>query len=330
VPGYGDVIRWGILGCGRIAEIFATGLKDVPDAKLVAVGSREQSTADAFADRLGADRRHASYEALANDPEVDVIYVATPHMVHKAATLRCLGAGKPVLCEKPFAINASEAEEMIACARTKGLFLMEAMWTRFTPLMGQVREILENGDIGDVRMLSADLGFRAALGRPARLFDLAYGGGALMDVGVYVTSFSSMVLGKPTRIVSMPTMGDAGVDEQAAFIFGHENGALSVLSTAIRTTTPHVATIMGSDGLIEIHYDWHKPVAATLKIASKEDERIEPEKIGNGYNYEAIEVNRCLREGLLESPIMPLDETHSIMQTLDEIRAQWGLRFPME
>ncbi|HEY7031828.1 MAG TPA: Gfo/Idh/MocA family oxidoreductase [Thermomicrobiales bacterium] len=330
MPRQGETVRWGIIGRGWIAEFFAAGLRALPDAELVAVGSRRQETADEFADKLGVSRRHGSLEALANDPEVDVVYVSTPHQAHKSATLRCLAAGRPVLCEKPFAINAAEADEMIAAAHARNLFLMEAMWTRFTPLMGKVRTLLADGAIGEVRMLSADLGFRATPGRPLRLFDPAYGGGALMDVGVYVVSFASMVLGAPTRIVSMPTLGDTGVDEQAAIILGHTNGALSLLSAAIRTTTPHLATIMGTEGMIEIHFDWHKPTAFTLKLAGKEPERFDLPPHGNGYNYEAAEVMRCLRAGLKESPILPLAETRAVMQTLDEIRAQWGLRYPME
>ncbi|MEA2515833.1 MAG: hypothetical protein QOJ59_5322 [Thermomicrobiales bacterium] len=330
MPPMGETVRWGIIGRGWIAEFFAAGLRALPDAELVAVGSRRQETAEEFADKLGVPRRHGSHEALANDPEVDVIYVSTPHQAHKSVTLLCLESGKPVLCEKPFAINAAETDEMIAAARRYDLFLMEAMWTRFTPLMAKVRALLADGAIGEVRMLSADLGFRAAPGRPPRLFDLAHGGGALMDVGVYVVSFASMVLGAPTRIVSMPTMGETGVDEQAAIILGHANDALSILSTAIRTTTPHVATIMGTDGMIEIHHDWHKPTAFTLMVTGKAPERFDLPPAANGYNYEAAEVNRCLRAGLKESPILPLAETRSILNTLDQIRAQWGLRYPME
>lgn len=330
MPRPGETVRWGIIGRGWIAEYFAAGLRVLPDAELVAVGSRRRETAEEFADKLGVPRRHGSLDALAHDPEVDVIYVATPHQAHKSATLLCLAAGKPVLCEKPFAINAGEADEMIAAARSRDLFLLEAMWTRFTPVMGKVRALLADGAIGEVRMLSADLGFRSSPERTHRLFDPAYGGGALLDVGVYVVSFASMVLGAPTRIVSMPTIGDSGVDEQAAIILGHANGALSILSTAIRTATPHVAVIMGTEGMIEIHHDWHKPTAFTLEFAGKAPERFDLPRQGNGYNYEAAEVMRCLRAGLKESPILPLDETRAIMQTLDEIRAQWGLRYPME
>lgn len=325
-----EKVRWGILGTGRIAGLFATGLSVLPDAEIVAVGSRAEATAHAFADKFAIPRRHASYEALARDPDVDVIYVSTPHPLHKENTLLCLAAGKPVLCEKPFTLNAAEADEVIAFARRQRVFLMEAMWTRFTPLMGQLRELLNAGAIGEPRMLSADLGFRANLNPDGRLFAPALGGGALLDVGVYPVSLSSMVFGPPTRIASMAHIGETGVDEQAAIILGHERGQLSSLYTAIRTSTPHVATIMGTDGMIDLHYDWHKPTAFTLKATGAEPRRFEAAPVGNGYNYEAAHVMNCLREGKLESDILPLDETLSIMQTLDQLRAQWGLRYPSE
>jgi predicted dehydrogenase len=327
-----DKVRWGILGTGKIAALFATGLATLPEAELVAVGSRAEQTAREFGARFNVSHGHChgSYEDLANDPLVDVIYVATPHMLHKDCTLLCLAAGKPVLCEKPLAINATEAQEMIAAARRQNLFLMEAMWTRFTPVMQKVRALLAEKAIGEVRMLSADFGFRAELNPSHRLFSPAYGGGALLDVGTYLVSFSSMVLGRPSRIVSMAHLGETGVDEQAAMIFGHEGGQLAVLSAAIRTDTPTVATIMGTGGQIDIDSAWYKPTTMTLKTEGKEPQQFHHALAGNGFNYEAAEVIRCLQKGELESPVMPLEESLSIMRTLDEIRAQWGLHYPVE
>lgn len=327
---FGERIRWGVVGRGWIVESFVAGLRVLPDAELVAVGSRRQETADEFGDKLGVPKRYGSLAGLAADPDIDVVYVATPHHAHKDATHLFLRAGKPVLCEKPFAINVGEVDAMIATAEASNLFLMEAMWTRFVPLMGKVREALHDGAIGEIRMVSADLGFRASPDRTARLFDPASGGGALMDVGVYVVSFASMVLGGPSKIVAMPAIGETGVDEQAAVILGYDNGALAVLSAAIRTTTPHVATIMGTDGMIQIHHDWHKPTSFTLERPGTEPRRFDLPPTGNGYNYEAAEVMRCLRVGLTESPVMPLHETRAVIQTLDAIREQWGLRYPME
>ncbi len=325
-----DKIRWGILGTGNIARKFATGLAALDDADLVAVGSRSQAAADAFAGEFSIPKRHAGYGALAADPAVDVIYIATPHSLHKDNMLLCLQAGKAVLCEKPFTINAEEAQAAITAARSRGLFLMEAMWTRYLPLMAEVRRLIAVGAIGEVRMVAADFGYRAPFNAERRTFNPELGGGALLDVGVYPISLASMLLGAPERIASMAELGETGVDEQSAMVLGYPGGQLAVLYTAVRTTTPQDATIMGTDGFIRIHSQWWVPKAMTLHQAGKAPKRIELPFTGNGYNYEAAEVHNCLRAGKLESEIMPLDETLAIMQTMDRIRAQWGMRYPME
>jgi dihydrodiol dehydrogenase / D-xylose 1-dehydrogenase (NADP) len=323
-------IRWGILGTGRIAGLFAQGLAAVPDAALVAVGSRTREGAEAFGKRLGVPRRHGSYEALANDPDVDVIYVATPHPLHCENTLLCLRAGKAVLCEKPFAINSAEARAMVAEARARGLFLMEAMWSRFYPAFDKLRELLAVGAIGEVRMLAADLGSRSNFNPQGRLFDLALGGGALLDVGVYPVSLASHILGRPTEILSKAHLGETGVDEQAGILLSYPQGQIALLHTAIRTTTLHVATIMGTEGLIRLGLDWHKPDRITLIRPGREAEMFSCPIVGNAYNYEAAAVGEYLRTGRLESPIMPLDESIEVMETLDGIRGKWGLRYPGE
>ena len=323
-------VRWGILGTGNIAHQFARGLTALPEAELVAVGSRSQGTADAFGDEFGVAHRHASYEALAGDPEVEAIYVSTPHSYHKDNTLLCLEAGKAVLCEKPFAINAREAQEMIRFAREKRVFLMEAMWTRFLPVLVRVRQLLAEQAIGEVRMLSADFGFRTEARPESRLFNPELGGGALLDVGVYPVSLASMIFGTPSRIAGLAHLGEMGVDEQGAMILMYGGGQIATLYTAIRTNTPHEATIMGTQGSIRLHSPWWKGTAMTLSVRGGEDEVIDLPFEGNGYNYEAAEVGRCLREGRLESDQMPLDETLAIMQVMDQIREQWGLRYPMD
>ena len=325
-----DTIRWGILGTGAIAKTFAEGLSVLPDAELVAVGSRTQDSADAFGDAYHIPHRHPSYAALASDRDVDVIYIGTPHSLHCEDTIMCLDAGKAVLCEKPFAINASQATDMIALAREKGLFLMEAMWSRFLPIIVQVRGLLADGAIGDLRMLSVDFGFRADVDPKSRLFDPHLGGGALLDVGIYPISLASMLLGPPTRITSMAHLGETSVDEQAAIIFGYGEGQLAILATAIRTDTPVEATLSGTKGRIRIHAPWYHGTALTLSVTDHEDVVMRLPYKGNGYTHEAIEVMRCLREGKLESDIMSLDETLSIMETMDTVRAQWGLSYPME
>jgi len=328
--GQATPIRWGILGTGRIARTFAQGLANLPDAALVAVGSRSSEAAAAFGDEFAVPHRHASYEGLAADPEVDAVYVATPHSLHRDNSLLCLEAGKAVLCEKPFAINGGQAEEVVALARKRGRLVMEAMWTRFLPAIVRVRELLAEGAIGEVRLLSADFGFRAPFDPHGRLFDPHLGGGALLDVGVYTVSLASMVFGPPARVTSMAHLGPTGVDEQAAVVLGYERGQLAVLTTAVRTSTPQEATLMGTGGHIRIHSQWWHPTMLTLSVEGREEEVIHLPFEGNGYHYEAAEVMRCLRAGRLESEVMPLDETLGIMRTMDRIRAQWGLRYPME
>ena len=216
-----DTLRWGILATGSIAHKFATGIAALDDAEIVAVGSRSREGADKFADEFDIPDRHDSYEALAADPDVDAIYIATPHSLHKENMLTCLAAGKAVLCEKPFAINAREAREAIDFARERGIFLMEAMWTRYIPLMVEVRRMVADGMIGDLRMITGDFGYRAGFNAERRTFNPALGGGALLDVGIYPLSLASMLLGKPQRIASMAELGETGVDEQSAMILGY-------------------------------------------------------------------------------------------------------------
>lgn len=322
--------RWGILGTGNIASQFARGLAVMDDAELVAVGSRTAESAHEFGERFGARNRHGSYAELAGDPDVEAIYIATPHPLHKDNTLLCLAAGKAVLCEKPFAINASQAQEMIDSARQRGVFLMEAMWTRFLPHMVKLRELLAAEVIGEVRMLQADFGFRTSFNPQGRLFDPALGGGALLDVGIYPASLASMIFGTPERVASLAHLGATGVDEQSAMIFGYSGGRLALLSQAIRTNSPHEALLLGTKGKIRVHSSWWKAAPITLSVDGQPDELIDVPSVGNGYNYEAAEVGRCLREGRTESEVMPLDETLAIVKTLDELRAQWGLRYPGE
>jgi predicted dehydrogenase len=322
--------RWGILGTGSIARQFVRGLNSVPEAEVLAVGSRSEASAAKFADKRNIPRRHASYRALASDPDVDVVYIATPHPFHAENATLCLEAGKAVLCEKPFCVNAAEAERVIGLAREKGLFLMEGMWTRFFPLMEEVRRLVSEGSLGEVRMLNVDFGFRADPDPASRLFAPGLGGGALLDVGVYCVSFASMVLGRPSGSVGISHLGETGVDEQASVVLEHEGGRLANLSIGIRTTTPQEATIMGTEAYIRIHAPWWRPESMTISRPGTEDEYVEAPISGNGFGYEAAEVMRCLEAGKTESEIMPLDETVSVMRTLDSIRAPWGLRYPGE
>jgi predicted dehydrogenase len=325
-----EKVRWGILGTGAIARRFVQGLNSVPEAEVLAVGSRSRASAQEFADKRNIPRRHASYDDLVSDPDVDVVYIATPHPLHAENATLCLLAGKAVLCEKPFSVNAAEAERVVKLARERGLFIMEGMWTRFFPLMEEVRRLASEGVIGEVRMLNVDFGFRAGLDPASRLFDPKLGGGALLDVGVYCVSFASMILGQPSGSVGLSHLGETGVDEQASVVLEHEGGRLANLSIGIRTTTPQEATIMGAEGYVRIHAPWWRPKSMTIYRPGEESETVDAPVSGNGFNYEAAEVMRCLEAGKTESDVMPLDETISVMRTMDRIRAAWGLRYPGE
>ena len=323
-------IGWGILGTGIMARLFASELAFLPDAELVAVGSRAGASADDFANEFGVPHRHASYDGLVRDPDVDVVFIATPHPLHKENSLLALEAGKAVLCEKPFTINASEAEAVIRLAREEKFFLMEAMYTRFVPAIVKMRQWLAGGVIGEVRALMAEYGIRADFDPKHRWFAPELGGGALLDLGIYPLSLASMVFGAPARVTSMSHLGETGVDEQAAIILGYDQGQLATMYTALRTETPMEAVILGTKGRIRLHAPLYSPAGLTLTLTGQEDQVVEMPFAGEGYSYQAAEVMRCLRAGELESDCMPLDETLAIMQTMDQIRAQWGLKYPTE
>jgi predicted dehydrogenase len=323
-----STVRWGVLGPGRIARKFATGLQAAPGAELVAVGSRSQANADAFGEEFGVPTRHASYEALAADPNVDVVYVATPHPLHMEATLLCLDHGKAVLCEKPFAMNLGQAERMVASARDKRLFLMEAMWTRFRPAIRKAVELVDAGAIGTPQLLQVGVGWGASFDPSSRLFDKALGGGILLDGGIYPLSLASHFLGEPEQIASLAHMAPTGVDDQAGVLLSYASGAMASVVFSVRVTPHAIATLTGTEGRIELHEDWHKPEGFTLRRADGSTEVFDFALTeGNGYQYEAMHVMACLRDGKTESDVMPLDETLALMKTLDAIRAQWGLTY---
>jgi dihydrodiol dehydrogenase / D-xylose 1-dehydrogenase (NADP) len=323
----GKSIGWGLLGAGSIATKYATDLVNLPDARLVAVGSRSADKAARFAGEVGVERSYGSYADMIADPEVDVVYVATPHPFHKEHTLLCLEGGKAVLCEKPMAVHAGQAREMVAAARKRDLLLMEAMWSRFNPVLVQVRQWLSEGRIGEVRILTADFGFRTGWNPEGRLLNPALAGGALLDVGVYVVSLASLVFGgAPEQIQAAAHIGETGVDEQTGMVLKYPGGGLALLACAIRTVTPHLARIDGTEGAIEIPRFWHPTTARLIRPGQEPVEATG----AFGYHYEAAEVMACLREGRTESAIMPLHESISIAETMDQIRTQIGLRYPAD
>jgi predicted dehydrogenase len=324
------VIRWGIAGPGAIAARFADGMRDVVGGGVVAVGSRSVERADAFASRYGIARAFGSYDALADDPDIDVVYVATPHSRHAADTLLFLAAGKHVLCEKPFALNASQAREMIAAAETQQRFVMEAMWSRFLPAYRALRELLDDERVGEPLLVEASFGWRTPEIDPHhRHFDLAQGGGALLDLGVYTVNLSQFVLGPVTSVVARGHVGSTGVDEHVAAVLQHADDRLGVVQAAIRTPLTCSARIACTGGVIDLPAFMHCPDHLLVRTPAGE-ERIDGAWQGEGLRFQVDEVHRCLSGGLLESPVMPWRETIGIAEVLDDIRRQIGVRYPGE
>ncbi|MCW5911649.1 MAG: Gfo/Idh/MocA family oxidoreductase [Cyclobacteriaceae bacterium] len=326
-------IRWGILGCGRIARKFASDLRLVNDAELIALGARELSTAQIFSKDFPAKYVHGSYEALVNNPEVDVIYIATPHGLHHEHVLLCLKHKKAVLCEKAFALNYKQASEMIAFAKTQGVFLMEAFWTRFLPHYVKAKQLIADGKVGQVEYFYGEFGFKPAHPVAPRLYDPALGGGALLDIGVYPVFMALDFLGKPDQIDAAMTPAHTGVDEQCAIRFRYKNGALANLFCTLASNLASGGDIGGTEGRIRFTHRMHGPTTQVEYYPGPVDTReiIPFEKAkGNGYEYEIRHVNECLQNNLKESPVLTHELTLLLMQTLDAIRAKAGIRYAVD
>ena len=315
-------VRWGILGTGGIADTFAGDLPLVEGAELAAVGSRRLETARAFAERHGATRAHGSWADLAADPDVDVIYVATPHAAHYAAAMTCLAGGKAVLCEKPITLDHASAARLVEEARTRNLFLMEAMWMRCNPAIRAVARAVAEGAIGEVSVVTADFGLQGPFPPAHRLRDPALGGGALLDLGVYPLNLAHLILGTPAAVRSWAYLTPEGADETTGVLLGYESGAVAALTCGINGATANRASITGTEGRIDLPEGFYVPRAYTMTRAGREPEIVEFPFPGRGYQYEAAEVQRCLAAGETESPLIPHGTTLDIMTLMDEIRAQ--------
>lgn len=326
-------IRWGILGCGRIARKFASDLKWVNDAELIAVGARELTTAQAFAKEFPAKHVHGSYQALVNNPEVDVIYVATPHAMHHEHVLLCLQHKKAVLCEKAFAINYKQASEMIQLAKTQQTFLMEAFWTRFLPHYEKAKQLIAHGKVGQIKYFYGEFGFKPVEPVAPRLYDPALGGGALLDIGVYPVFMALDLLGKPDVIDAAMTPANTGIDEQCVIHFRYKDGAIANLFCTLASNLASGGDIGGTDGRIRFTHRMHGPTTQLEYYTGAVDTRqlIATEQAkGNGYEYEIRHVNECLQNNLTASPILTHEFTLLLMQTLDVIRAKAGIRYAVD
>ena len=319
-------IRWGILATGGIARSFTEDLALLPDAEVVAVGSRSAEAARAFADTHGIPRAHGSWQALADDPGVDVIYVATPHNAHHAASKLCLEAGKAVLCEKPLTLDLATAEDLVTTARAKGVFLMEAMWMRTNPAIRRIGALVADGAIGEVTAVTADFGVAGPFPPGHRLRARELGGGALLDLGVYPVTFAHLFLGAPATVLAWASLTPEGTDQNTGLVLGYASGAVATLHCGFVGETSQRATITGTLGRIEVPRHFYRPEAYTVVRGEQAEETQVPLR-GNGMGYEAEEVMRCLRAGLLESPLIPHAATLDVMRTLDQARAQIGVAY---
>ncbi|MBU6535988.1 Gfo/Idh/MocA family protein [Streptomyces mayonensis] len=329
----GQKVRWGILATGGMAARFTADLVDLPDAEVVAVASRTEASAKAFAERFGIARAYGAWETLARDEDVDVVYVATPHSAHRTAAGLCLEAGRNVLCEKPFTLNVREAEELVALARRQGSFLMEAMWMYCNPMVRRLKSLVDDGEIGELRSVQADFGLAGPFPPAHRLRDPAQGGGALLDLGVYPVSFTQLLLGEPSDVVARAVLSPEGVDLQTGALLSYDSGALASVHCSITGGTPNSASITGSKGRIDVPYGFFFPDHFVLHRDGRDPQEFRADPADGpraSLAHEAREVMRALRAGETESPLVPLEGTLAVMRTLDTIRNQVGVHYPGE
>ena len=351
-------IRWGLLGAGQVAHKFAEGIRSLPDAVVSAVGTRDPKKAAAFAEEHGIPAAHGNLSDLIADPTIDVIYVSTPSGLHHEHCILCLEGGKPILCEKPFAVSQAQAEEVFSLAKKRNLFAMEAMWMRFIPGIVRLEELIAEGHIGDVRMVQASFSFRTRKVAEHRLFNPKLGGGALLDVGIYPLALAQLLLGEPEEVTGVAEIGDSGVDEQCVMSLRYAEGRIATLNAAIRTQVPIEAHVYGTKGRIRLHSAMYRPTrlsvipqydpdtetggfvaaALPLRLARKvrrslrvlrgrepEGQHFEVPFDSTGYQYQATAVGECLRKGLVECPRMPHSATLSCLNAMDQLRSSWGL-----
>lgn len=322
--------RWGIIGLGKIAHKFANSLRYVPGAVVHAVASRSLGKAQAFAQEHKATHALGSYEALLQVEDLDAVYIATPHSEHYANVLLCLQARVPVLCEKAFAFNAQQVAHMMSEAQRQGVFLMEAIWTRFLPTTLKTLELIESGAIGRPVHLQADFGIRAPFSPEARLFNPQLAGGSLLDLGIYPLFMSKLLLGKPSHIQATATFTSTGVDGTCAMALSFADEATATLFSSVLVKSDTVATLYGTEGKLLIGSRFHESTHVSVHRSDGQILEYPCERLGDGYCYEARHVQECLEKGLTESPMLPLQFSLELMQTMDEVRRQIGLVYPNE
>ena len=323
----GDRIKWGIIGLGNIAHKFAHDLNLHEGVTLYAVASRNKDKALEFKEKYNSVLSFDNYEDLAKCKEIDIVYIATPHIFHYENTMMCLEEGKTVLCEKPLSMNAEQSKKMIALAKEKNLFLMEALWTRFIPATEKVLELINNNEIGKVKSIKADFGFEAKLRSRNRLFDNKLGGGSLLDIGIYPIFLSLLILGLPSKITANATIDKNNIDTKFSAILDYNDNVKALVESTFEEQTPTEALIIGENGSIKMHRQFHFSRKITLSREGKLDEIFDIEIVGNGYYHEIDEVVNCLKNGHIESKKLPHKFSLDLTTTLDKIRKQIGLKY---
>lgn len=332
----GTPIRWGVIATGSIAKRVVQDLALLEDAILQAVSSRSESSARSFAQSFGFTTPYwdagdtAGFERLLADPDVDIVYIATPHVQHHAMALAALTAGKHVLCEKPITMDAKQARELAELARSRQLFLMEGVWTRFLPSFRRAVEIVSAGEIGQPRWIQANLGFTPAYDPASRIWDPAAGGGALLDLAVYPLTWALGMLGEARSMVASATLTSDGVDVQNALSLSYDDGAYAQLITSIGAEGPSIVTVGGTEGWLQSSAPLFNPAELIVQPRQGTLRKEAFEVVGNGFSYELREVTRCLQAGLIESPYMAVQESVDMMVLLDEARRQMNVRYPSE
>ncbi|PPH76227.1 Gfo/Idh/MocA family protein [Rathayibacter rathayi] len=321
------VLRWGVIAPGSIAGSFVDALQKHTRQRVVSVGSRSLERAEQFASRFGIERASAGYEAVVEDPQVDVVYIASPHSEHARQALLAIAAGKHILVEKPFAPTPGEAEMIVHAARDAGVFAMEAMWMRYLPHMDVVRQLLADGAVGAPAVVTADFGAAFDFDPASRIFDPALAGGALLDVGVYASSFVSMVAGTPQSTVVSGSLTSTGVDATATIVGSHAHDVQSVATSTVLADTRHAASVAGRAGRIDVHPSFWTPGGVTLTRGSESGSWTDgsPLQGGEGLAWEALHVAQYVSEGRTESPLHPLDEVVAVVRTLDDARRRLGV-----
>lgn len=322
------IYNWGILGPGKIARKFASALEIPKHSRLYAVASRDQNRAKDFASEFNADKYYSDYIDLIQDPQIDVVYIATPHAFHYELATACLENNKPVLSEKPLTLDAEQTEKLLALCEKNKVFLMEALWTRFIPMTVSILEKIHQGIIGDIQYIKADFGFPAPFNPAGRLFDPALGGGSLLDVGIYPLFLSTLILGQPEKIQASGRLSDSKIDLDCQAVLQYAGNKTALIASSIHYQMPITAEITGTRGQIQIPCPWYKNHYYHLKTGNEDWEKVELPPLANGFEFEIDEVVRCLEQVRIQSPLWPVSSSLQLAKLMDEIKRQLGVQYP--